>query len=241
MKTVRETVALPDATVQPLVHPLDLDDARKPFAASWWLSILAMPTVVFFFAALLWTVSNNYVTPIVVPVVTAVCMGLLAAHLRKEAWAYIPRKRQDSQRRLPARWSLTRSAISTASLLGGLVLLTIWLVGLDVDTGVLGYVIGSAAGIVILMVAGLLWTALAPARLSASLGSWTSQLARLVPVAVAVAVGWLIFDARYDPADLDVSDILIGASVIVAAQVIFWLTTLWQSRKAAKRTTSPAD
>jgi len=241
MKTVRETVALPDATEHPLVHPLDLADSRKPFIASWWLSVLTMPTVVFFFAALLWTVSNNYVTPIVVPIATAICSALLAAYLRKEAWAYIPRKRQDSQRRLPVRWLLTRSAVSTASLLAGLVLLTIWLVGLDVDPGVLGYVIGSAAGIVILMVAGLLWTAFAPARLSASLGSWTSQLARLVAVAAAVAVGWLIFDARYDPADLAVSDILIGASVIVAAQVIFWLTTLWQSRKAAKRTTSPAD
>src|SRR5690554_1805708 len=241
MKTVRETVALPDATEHPLVHPLDLADSRKPFIASWWLSVLTMPTVVFFFAALLWTVSNNYVTPIVVPIATAICSTLLAAYLRKEAWAYIPRKRQDSQRRLPARWSLARSAISTASLLAGLVLLTIWLVGLDVDTGVHGYVIGSALGIVMLMVVGLLWTAFAPARLSASFGSWTEQAARLVAVAAAIVVGWLVFDALYDPADLAVSDILIGASVIVAAQVIWWLTTLWQSRTADKRTTSPPD
>lgn len=241
MKTVRETVALPDVTEQPLVHPLDLVEAKKPFVASWWLSVLAMPTVVFFLAALLWSVSNNYVTPIVVPLIIATCSGLLANFLRKEAWAYIPRKRQDSLRSLPTSWSVLKAVISTASLLAGLVLLTLWIVGRDVDTDVLGYIFGSAVGIVVLMVIGLLWTVFAPTSRSAALGGWTSQLARLVAVAAAVVVGWLVAGARYDLADLAVSDFLIGAGVIIAVQALWWLTAFWRSRKAPARTTaSPA-
>lgn len=241
MKTVRETVALPDSTEQLLVHPMDMTDSRKPFVASWWFSILAMPTVVFFFAALLWIVSNNYVTPIVVPIALAVFAGLLSAYLRNEAWAYIPRKRQDLQRRVPTRWIVFRSVVSTASLLAGLVSLTLWLVERELDAGVLGYILGSALGIVLLMLIGLLWTAFAPSRLRAELDSWTLQLTRLIAVGAAVAVGCLIVGQRYDIADFDISSALIGAVVIIAVQVIWWLASLWLSRKAAARSTARPD
>jgi hypothetical protein len=241
MKTVRETVALPDSAQQPLVHPLDLSAARRLFVASWWLTVLVMPTVVFFFVALLWSVSNNYVTPIVVPIALAVCAGLLSTYLRKEAWAYIPRKRQDSQRRVPPRWSVMRWVISTASLLAGLALLTLWLVEHELDAGVLGYIFGSALGIVLLMVIGLLWMVFAPSRLRSTLDSWTVQLTRLIAVGAAIVIGCLIVGQRYDLADFDISNVLIGAGVIIAAQVIWWLASLWQSRKAAARATALHD
>ncbi|WP_293698087.1 hypothetical protein [uncultured Agrococcus sp.] len=235
MKTVRETVALPDSTEQLLVHPLDITDSRKPFVASWWLSMLAMPTVVFCFAALLWIVSNNYVTPIAVPLALAVAAGLLAAYLRKEAWAYIPRKRQDLQRRFPTRWILLRSVVSTASLVAGLALLTLWIVDHELDTSVLSYILGTAFGIVFLMLIGLLWRALAPSRLTAELDSWAVQLTRLIAVGVAVAVACLIVGQRRNLADFDISSIVLGATVIIAVQVIWWLISLWLSRKDAAR------
>lgn len=235
MKTVRETVALPDSAEQFLVHPMDLTDARRPFIASWWLSVLAMPTVVFLFVALLWIVSNNAVTPIVVPIALAVCASLLSAHLRKEAWAYIPRKRQDSHKPVPTRWLVIRSVISTASLLTGLVSLTLWLVERELDAAVLGYILGTAVGIVLLMLIGLLWTAFAPSRLRAELDSWTLQLTRLIAVGAAVTVGCLIVGQRYALDDLDISSALIGAAVIIAVQAIWWLASMWLSRKAAAR------
>lgn len=241
MRTVRETVALPDSTEQLLVHPLDITDSRKPFVASWWLSMLAMPTVVFFCAALLWTVSNNYVTPIVVPIALAVVAGLLAAYLRKEAWAYIPRKRQDLERRVPTPWFVFRSVVSTASLLAGLVSLTLWLVEHELDVSVLSYIFGSALGIVLLMLIGLLWTAFAPSRLRVELDSWAVQLTRLIAVGVAVAVGCLIVGRRHNLADFDISSILIGAAVIIAVQAIWWLISLWQARKDAARSTALHD
>lgn len=237
MRTVRETVSLPDSAEQTLVHPLDLADSRRAFAASWWLSVLTMPAVVFFLAALLWIVSNNYVTPIAVPIAMAVCAGLLSAYLGKEAWAYIPRKRQDQQRKVSTSWSMTRSAISTVSLLAGLVLLTLWLVDRELDPSVLGYILGSACAIVAVMLIELLWTALAPARLRASLDGWAPQVTRLVAVAAAVTIGCLILGERYDLADFAISNILIGAGVILAVQVIWWCVSLWRFRKVASRAT----
>ena len=241
MKTVRETVALPDPAEQPLVHPLDLVDARRPFVVSWWGSLLAMPTVVFFLAAVLWGLSNNYVTPIVVPIALAVGARLLAAHLRREAWAYIPRKRQDSTQRVPMRWSIIRSVVSTAALLAGLILLTLWLVEHEPDEGVLGYILGSALGIVILMVGGLVWTASVPPRLRLLLDSWILQSTRLVAVGAAILVGCLVIGEQYDFADFDLSNVLIGAGVIIAIQAIWWLTCLWQFRRTAARSAALHD
>jgi hypothetical protein len=238
MKTVRETVALPDEKVQPLVHPLDLAEARRPFLVSWWLTVPAMPSVVFFLAALLWSVSNNYVTPILVPLLIAIGSGVLSSFLGKEAWAHIPRRRHDSSRPLPA-WSVLRAVISTASLLAGLVLATVWIVRRDVGTDVLGYIVGSAGGILLLMVVGLLWTALAPGGRSAALGSWTSQVAGLVAVAAALMVGLLIIGARYDLADLAPRDMLMGAGVMIAIQALWWLAAFRRSRKASGRTAAP--
>lgn len=241
MKTVRETVALPDSTDQRLVHPLDLAEAKRPFAISWWLSMLAMPTFVFFFAALLWIVSNNYVTPIVVPIALAVIAGLLSVYLRKESWAYIPRKRQDSQRRVPTAWLVSKTVISTASLIAGLVILTLWLVEHDLDAGVYSYIFGTALGIVVLMLIGLLWTAFAPSRLTAPLDSWVVQLGRLIAVGAAVAVGCFIVSQRYGLADFDISSVLIGVGVIITVQVIWWLVSLWQSRKDTARSAALHD
>lgn len=241
MKTVRETVALPDAAQQLLVHPLDLTEAKRPFVASWWLSILATPTVVFFFAALLWIVSNNYVTPIVVPIALAVIAGLVSFYLRRESWAHIPRKRQDAMRRVPTGWAVSKTVISTASLIAGLVMLTLWLVDHDLDTDVYGYIFGTAFGIVLLMLIGLLWTAFASSPSGGAPDSWAMQLTRFIAVGAAVAVGCVIVGQRHDLADFDLSTVLIGVGVIIAVQVIWWLISQRQSRKDAARSAALPD
>lgn len=241
MKTIRETVDLPDAAKQPLVHPLDLVDSRKPFIVSWWLAIVAMPTVTFLLAAVLWVVSNNYITPILVPVSIAVGSSLLGDVLQKEAWAYIPRRRQDVARPVPALWLMLRDAISTASLLAGLVLLTLWVVDRGYGTGVIGYMLGTGAGIVVLMIAGILWSVTAPAPSSTLPGSRTTQIVRIVAVSGAVLMAYLIIDSRYDATELAMSDILTGAVFIIAVQLGWWILAFRRASRASENAVgSPA-
>lgn len=229
MKNIQETVDLPDAAEQLLVHPLDLVEARKPFVVSWWLSQLSTPTVLFLLAAVLWTVSNNYITPVLIPVGIGVGATYLARILAREAWAYVPRRRQDTSRPVPRIWSVLGAAISTVALLVGLVLLAFWIIGNGVGISVVGYILGTGAGIVLLIAAGLVWTLLVPGRPSASLGGPLAQCARLVAVLGAVVIGYLLITTRYDMATLSLSDVLTGAIVIVVIQVVWWLFALRKS------------
>jgi hypothetical protein len=42
---INELVDLPDPTTHPLVHPLDLPEARRPFRISWLIGTLTSPPV----------------------------------------------------------------------------------------------------------------------------------------------------------------------------------------------------
>lgn len=54
MNTIAEHVELPEVSVQPLVHPLELPGAGRAFTMSWWLGQLASPTIFFALAAIFW-------------------------------------------------------------------------------------------------------------------------------------------------------------------------------------------
>lgn len=240
MKTIHEIVDLPDVSTQPLVHPLDIVQARRAFVVSWWLTVLALPTVVFGIAAILWSVSNNYVTPIVVPVVIVVCAMVAQKYFASEAWAYIPRKRQDRGRQMPAAWSVLKAALSAVVFLFGLVTLTWWLITLDLPTEMTAYMMGTGAGVVAIMIVNLLWTILAPVRLRGDLGGWAPQLGSLLVVASALAYSYVMFREATATAGWQGADILIGAAIIIGVQVLWWLAKLWPTRKRDLDMDAPA-
>ncbi|MGO1971674.1 MAG: hypothetical protein ACTH2Q_01825 [Propionibacteriaceae bacterium] len=231
MKNIHEAVALPDAASHPLVHPLDLADARKPFVVAWWLSVLTLPTVFFALAAMLWSISNNYVTPILVPIVVIAGSVFARRYLESEAWAHIPRKRQDRGRQLPVVWSIVKAAISALALLFGLVLVILWLVRRELPADVTAYIVGMGAGVVGLMLLNLLWTVLAPTRLTGEVGGWVPQLISLVVVAAALGYGYLVLREHSGAESWKISDIVIGAAIIIGVQVVWWLSRLWPARK----------
>jgi hypothetical protein len=106
MREITELVDLPDPTIQPLVHPLDLPEARRPFRISWLLAALTSPAIGLCVAALIWFASGNYVVPVLAGL-AVIGLGALASHwFAGQAWAFIPRKRQDHARAVPARWEL---------------------------------------------------------------------------------------------------------------------------------------
>ncbi len=226
---LNEIVDLPDPDTQPLVHPLDLPQARQPFLASWWLSLLAGPPIVFALAALLWVVSNNYVTPVLVPLGTGIAAAFASAFAAREAWAYIPRRRQDTDRRLPGRWSVLGTVLPSAGLLVGLLLVVFWMRTHEVSGPVAAYTIGSGAMIAVLMLLTVI-TRLIAGRPRPTASTVTADLLCWAAVTVALVYGYHTFTA-FGPDHLRWQDMAGGAVVILAIQV-FW--TLWANRGRRK-------
>ncbi len=155
MNAIRELVDLPDPAVQPLVHPLDLPQARGAFRTSWWIGILTSPGLGLCLGALVWFAARSYVLPLLAGG-ALVGLGALAGRAyRDRAWDFIPRKRQDRQRPLPAAWELT-SALVLAAALAVALLLASWRLGRpDIGPEVQTFAFGAGTAAGLLMVADL--------------------------------------------------------------------------------------
>lgn len=156
MNEITELVDLPDPAAQPLVHPLDLPDARRPFAVSWLIGTLSSPAGALCIAAVIWFGSQSYIVPLIAGA-AILGLGTVASHVfRDQAWAFIPRKRQDRQRPLPLTWELG-SALLLAALLALAVLLVVFRLGRpDVAADVREFTFGMAAAVGLLVAADLL-------------------------------------------------------------------------------------
>jgi hypothetical protein len=64
MNDVTELVELPDPATHPLVHPLDLPQARRPFRTAWLIGALTSPPVGALAAVIIWFASHNYLVPL---------------------------------------------------------------------------------------------------------------------------------------------------------------------------------
>jgi hypothetical protein len=153
MNDLAELVDLPDPAVQPMVHPLDLPEARRPFRTSWIIGSLSSPPIAALVAALVWFASNNYVVPLIAAA-TIIGFGMLAGrHFEDQAWAYIPRKRQDRGRPLPVSWELF-TAFDLALLLAAVLLMSVvWIDRPDVAAEVreFSFGMGAAAGLLVVV------------------------------------------------------------------------------------------
>lgn len=220
MNPIEEQVQLPDPEQHFLVHPLDLPEARKEYLTGWWVGIAATPQVFTALLAALWSVSNNRVTPIIVPLLLTAIAGFVSARLTRGAWDYIPRRRHDTQRR-PARLGATAAVVKALFLLAGLVIFLLWagaqgfsgsfssyplgmgvalILVLTLDVGV-GLIRGRTQdadildGLLTLLVsAGALWGAIALLSGAEDGLQWTGLVAGAATL-VAVWLGWLAFAA----------------------------------------------
>ncbi|GII26212.1 hypothetical protein [Planosporangium mesophilum] len=198
MNDVTELVDLPDPAVQPLVHPLDLPEARRPFRISWLIAALTGPPVGLCVAALVWFASHSYVGPLLAGA-TLIGFGHLASrYFRAQAWEYIPRKRQDRQRPLPAAWELASGLVFAAALAAALLLLAYRLDRPDVAVEVREFTIGMGAAAAALVVIDFLGTLLRRPR--SALFTLPAVVAVVVSIAVAYAI--LLDSARGPSATL---------------------------------------
>lgn len=233
MNTIREEGNLPDPAIQPLVHPLDLPAARRSFAASWWLDQLASPTMFLALASMLWAISNNYITPILVSLVVTVCAAFASRYQSGEAWSHIPRKRHDHQRHVPLWWSVAQTAISTLALYVGLILLLGWIIARDFPPGVAAFSVGMGIGIVLIMSTTPLWNLGAPRRLRSEARAWSPQYISLALTAVAVVFSSVTLAGAADAESWQLIDIATGTAVTLAVQCLWLLIHVVTSRSSS--------
>jgi hypothetical protein len=153
MSQLTELVDLPDPAVQPLVHPLDLPQARSAFRKSWLIEAMTSPAVGVCVAGLVWFASSSYLPPVIAGLAIIVFGHFASRYFAQEAWAYIPGKRQDRQRKLPASWQLGSGLIFAAVLTVALILVALRLNQPDVTADIREYTFGMAlaAGLLVLL------------------------------------------------------------------------------------------
>ena len=155
MNQVTELVHLPDPVAQPLVHPLDLAEARRQFRYSWIIETLTSPAVGLCVAAIVWYGTRSYVVPLIAGA-ALVGFGAMASRvLRDEAWAFVPRKRQDRQRSLPPNWQLISGLVFAAVLAAALLLVILRIKQSDIGQGVREFSFGSGVGVGLLVLVDL--------------------------------------------------------------------------------------
>lgn len=222
MNPIEEKVQLPDPQTQFLVHPLDLPAARKEFLLGWWLGVFATPQVYTALLAFFWAVSNNYVTPVLVPLVLVVIAGWVGSRLTRGAWDYIPRKRHDRQRRLPG-LRISAALVTSLALLAGLVVFMLWASGQDFVPGFSAYPLGMGSAIVLIMVLELVVKLVRRRTLEI-----VPQVLSTVVVAIALCLGFVLLPPGDAPG---VPEMLPGAAILVGVWLIWLLFTTTESRR----------
>lgn len=156
MRELTELVDLPDVDAQPQVHPMDLRQARRPFRRAQLIVALTNPPVGLCLAGIIWFASGSVLPPLIAAAAIS-GFGALASQLfREEAWAYIPRKRQDRHRAGSLTWELGGALVLAAVLAVALILVVLRLTQPDVSTEVRQFTFGMGTGAGLLMIGDLI-------------------------------------------------------------------------------------
>ena len=225
MKPIEEQVQLPDPEQQFFVHPLDVPAARGEYLKGWWLGIVATPQMFTALLAALWVISNNRVTPVLVPLVLTVVAGFVGSQFTRAAWDYIPRRRHDRHRRM-TRLALAAASIKALSLLAGLVIFLFWADAQGFSGSFSSYPLGMSAALVLILAIDLV----------VGLGRGRSEpgdiLGGLLTLLAAAAAVWGGFALLPDPADnLPWTGLLAGAATLAVAWAGWLGYSAWQAHR----------
>jgi len=218
-----ETVALPPVEQQPLVHPLDLPEARADFRRAYWTRSLTSPGIALVLAALSWFLVENWVMPIVGFFSLAAIGYFSAAWSDRAAWSYIPRKRRDLGRELPFAWQLTSAVLLAALLSVGVLLLGVRFT--DFRSEVREYVLGAGLAVVVMCVVVLVLGLARPATRRAALFTipWIVGLA----TSISIASLWTF------PGFVQWSTVLMGAGITAVIGALAGIWKLVEQRRTA--------
>jgi hypothetical protein len=224
--TMEELVDLPDPDTQPLVHPLDLPEARTEFRNGWLVGAATSLPVAALIAGIVAYLGRGVLAPIIVFLTLTVFGALASRWCINRAWDHIPRKRQDRERPLPRSWDLGAAAILALALGTALLLLVFRLDDADVPIDVRSYTFGMCAVAALLVLADAVFGLLRPAGRRRALAG----LPGVAVVAVATVLAWI---AWFD-GDANGSLLFWGAISMAAAGVLVGAARLWERRRTAE-------
>jgi hypothetical protein len=222
---IREEVELPDPETQPLVHPLDLPEARVQFRNAWLIGACTSLPVATLVAAILAYVGRTAVGPIIAFVALVVFGTLATRWSTARAWDYIPRKRQDRDRPLPALWDIASSGILALVFGVALLLIVFRLERDDVPLDVRAFTFGMCVVAAVLVVADVVFGLIRSARRRRALAG--------LPGALVVAAATILAFVLWFDGDAGSPELLWGAVTMAAAAVIVGATRLWERRRTA--------
>jgi len=222
---MEEIVALPDPATQPLVHPLDLPEARAHYRRGRLMAALTSLPVATLLAAIVAYLTGGWVAPVVVFLALTVLGTLAARWSTDRAWDYIPRKRQDRDRPLPRAWEIGSAAVLALVLGAALLLIVFRLDDADVPVDVRAYTFGMCAVAALLVLGDAVVGLLRPAGRRRALAALPGTAVVLVATILAYA-NWFDGDAR--------SPMLFwGAVTMAGAAVLVGAGRLWDRRRVA--------
>jgi hypothetical protein len=222
---IREEVDLPDPEVQPLVHPLDLPEARTQFRTGWLVGALTSLPVAALVAGIVGYLGHTAVAPIVIFVVLVV-VGVIASRCYTDrAWDYIPRKRQDRGRPLPWLWDIASAGVLALVLGVALLLIVVRLGRDDVPIDVRSWTFGMCAVAALLVVTDAVIGLTRPAGRRRALAS--------LPGVAVVAVATILAYARWFDGNAGATGLLWGALTMAGAAVLAGAARLWDRRRTA--------
>jgi len=222
---MEELVDLPDPETQPLVHPLDLPEARIQFRNGWLVGSATSLPVAALVAGIIAYLTRGVVAPVVAFLALTVLGTLASRWAISRAWDYIPRKRQDRARPLPRSWDVGGGAILALTLGVALLLIVFRLDDADVPLDVRSFTFGGCAVAALLVVADAVLGLLRPAGRRRALAS----LPGVAVVAVATGLAWT---AWFD-GDVNSSLLFWGAGSMAVAGVLAGADRFRQHRRAA--------
>jgi hypothetical protein len=221
---MRETVPLPDPAVQPLVHPDDVPQARDLWRRAWLFSLVGSGCVLFFLGSVMWAVTGTWLAPTLAVLSTGAVAWFSQHRMAQAAWDHIPHRRQDRQRpELSARLAMSH-LVDVLALAAGATTLFLWAARTGQGEGVLAYVVGAGAGVVLLVAGRAMGLA---RRLRAGHGGRLPSAVVLLVVALAVAAAAAWFTSADSP---DGVAVLLGALTPVVAATSAWA---WSRRVEA--------
>jgi hypothetical protein len=222
---MEETVALPDPATQPLVHPLDLPEARDFYRRGRLVAALTSLPVATLLAAIVAYLTRSWVPPVVLFLALTVLGTLAARWATDRAWDYIPRKRQDRDRPAPRSWEIGSGAVLALVLGVALLLIVFRLDDADVPVEVRAWTFGMCAVAALLVLGDAVLGLARPAGRRRAVAALPGVVVVLLATVLAY-VNWFDGDARS-------SETFWGAVTMAAAAVLAGAGRLWDRRRIA--------
>lgn len=222
--TLKEIVPLPDEHVQALIHPRDLPQARPAFQRAWTLGLLTHPAIYAAAASTLLRLTDQVGLALLAPLSLPILAHLAWRYHLREAWAYIPKRRQDRHR-----LAAPGEAVIEGVLLGAAFLITAmnalaWAGADRLPTGVAAFSVGS----LLAMTALVLLQSLRDFMLMKAQA--LSFLLRAIPIASALIVACGLALRTFQPWPDALPETLYGAGMMLLFGAGWWLRGRRQER-----------